>query len=114
MFRVVHTSPKRVLSHLHRLKREGEALLQSETLDPRAEAMWSDRLFRYLRKISEDPATFERLLMKSVMALSTEAVPPPVKSPQELTKVWKKHVANHLVTLAGAIEQFEAQYEQES
>jgi hypothetical protein len=112
MFHVVHTTPKKALSHLLRLRREGEALLNRTTLDPLAEGMWSHRLFRYLKKISTDPETFERLLWKSAMAISLDGMPSKIRTVEDMTRVQKKHVSNHLVTLAGAIEQFEAQYEQ--
>ena len=80
-------------------------------LDPLAEARWADRMFKYLKKISTDPDTFDRLLWKKMVALSLDDPPPPIRSELEMTKVQKKHVERNLITLAGAIEQFEAQYE---
>jgi hypothetical protein len=110
MFRVVHTTPKRVLSHLLRLQREGEALLAQETLEILTEGMWGDRVFKYLRKISTDPQTFERVLFKSAMPLSLHGLRAPIRSAEEMTQLQKKHVTRNLAILAGAIEQFEAQY----
>jgi hypothetical protein len=111
MFRVVHTTPKRVLSHLLRLRREGEALLNETTVSQLAEAKWSCRLFEYLRKISADPETFDRLLWKTPMPDLLAFHPPVIRSVEEMSQIQKKHVAGHLVTLTGAIEQFEAEYE---
>ena len=112
MFRVIHTTPKKALSHLRRLQREGEALLNQPALEPLTEAMWADRLFRYLRKISADPDTFERVIWNKALALCMDDSPPAIRSEEELSKSQKKHVERNLVTLAGAIEQFEAQYEE--
>lgn len=67
MFRVIHTTPKRALSHLLRLQREGEGLLGEAEVGARAEAVWSDRVFKYLKRISEDPNTFERLMWNDVV-----------------------------------------------
>jgi hypothetical protein len=111
MFRVVHTTPKRVWSHLLRLKREGEALLNRPDLDPLAQGMWADRMFRYLKKISADPETFERVIWNKMVALALDDFPPAVRSGQEMANIQRKHVEKNLVTLTGAIEQFEAQYE---
>ena len=114
MFHVVHTTPKRVLSHLLRLQREGEALLNQRTLEQLTEGMWSHRLFSYLRKISTDPETFDRLIWNTPMPDLLHDPPTPIRSVAEMTRVQKKHVTKHLVTLAGAIEQFEAQYQAET
>ena len=113
MFHVVHTTPKRVLSHLLRLKREGEALLTRRELDPITEGMWAHRVFKYLAKISQDPDTFERVLWKRAVAVSPPDSPKPaIRSVEEMTRIQKEHVKRNLITLSAAIEQFEAQYAQ--
>ena len=43
-------NPKRTLSHLKRLTREGRALLEERPLDELARAKWSDRARRYLNR----------------------------------------------------------------
>ena len=112
MFRITHTTPKKALSHLLRLQREGEALLLREEIDARAEGMWSDRVFRFLRKISADPDTFDRLMWIDPPTISLDFSAPVIRSVEEMTNVQKKHVQKSLITLAGAMEQFEAQYEE--
>lgn len=95
-----------------RLQREGEALLELPHLGHLAEGMWAHRLFKYLRKIAADPDTFERLLWKTALTINLDVIEPHrYRTIEEVTTVQKRHVRRHLVTLAGAIEQFEAQYE---
>jgi hypothetical protein len=111
MFRVTHTTPKRVLNHLRRLQREGTALLAEPEVSQLDEGRWTDRVFRYLSKISEDPETFERVIARDFPHFSSFP-PPAVESVEEMSMMLKRYVENHLITLAGAIEQFEAQYEE--
>ena len=112
MFRVTHTTPKKVMSHLLRLQREGEALLLREELNALAEGMWADRVFRYLKKISVDPDTFERLMWIDPPTVSLDFTSGQALSVEERSNAMKKHVQKHLITLVGAIEQFEAHYEE--
>jgi len=112
MFRVTHTTPKKVLSHLLRLQREGEALLGQAQVSALDEGKWADRVFRYLKKISTDPETFERLIWKNMVPMSLDFRPRALPTLEEMTKIQKKHVQKTMITLAGAIEQFEAQYEE--
>ena len=81
-------------------------------LDPLSGGMWMHRVFRYLRKISVDPDTFERVMWNRAMPLSLDDPLPKIRSVQEMTKVQQKHVQRSLVTLGAAIEQFEAEYEE--
>ena len=111
MFRVTHTTPKRVLAHLYRLQREGEFLLRQPELSPLDEGRWEDRVFRYLKRISTDPDTFERLMWNDPVALSLDGPDRRIRSVEEMTKAQKRHVQKAMITLAGAIDQFEAQYE---
>ena len=114
MFRVVHTTPKKVLSHLRRLQREGEGLLGEAEVGARAEAFWSDRVFKYLKRISADPETFERLMWNYPVALPPPEVFIPRRTIAEIVAAQRREVQKTLITLAGAIEQFEAQYESNS
>ena len=75
------------------------------------EAIWSDRVFRYLKKISADPDRFERLMWNDVVTLSLDNPSPPLRSIEERMNAQRKDVQKTLITLAGAIEQFEAQYD---
>jgi len=74
--------------------------------------MWADRVFRYLKKISMDPETFERLMWIDPPTLSLDSTSLPTLSVEERSNAMKKHVQKNLITLAGAIEQFEAHYEE--
>jgi len=111
MFRVIHTTPKKALSHLGRLQKEGEGLLGEAEVGARAEGIWSSRVFKYLKKISADPGTFERLMWNDVVTLPPPEASRPRRTPEEISAAQRKEVQMTLVTLAGAIEQFEAQYE---
>ncbi len=111
MFRVIHTTPKKALSHLRRLQKEGEGLLGEAEVGARAEGIWSDRVFKYLKRISADPETFERLMWNDVVTLPPPEVFLPRRTAEEIIAAQRKEVQKTLITLAGAIEQFEAQYE---
>jgi hypothetical protein len=112
MFRVTHTTTKKVLSHLRRLQAEGEALLEQSELGALAQGRWEDRVFRYLKKISADPETFERIMWNDPQTLSLDGPDRRIRTIDEMTKAQKKHVQKALITLVSAMEQFEAQYEE--
>jgi hypothetical protein len=114
MFNVMHTTPEKALSYLRRLQKEGEGLLGEAEVGARAEARWSNRVFKYLKKIAADPDTFERLMWHNVFTLPPPEEYRPRRTIEEIIKAQRKEVQKTLVTLAGAIEQFEAQYEIES
>lgn len=114
MFSVSHTTPKKALSHLRRLREEGEGMLGEAEIGARAEGVWSDRVFGYLKKISVDPDTFERLMWNDVVTLPPPEEYHPRKTPEEINAAHRKAVQNTLITLSAAIEQFEAQYENET
>jgi len=113
MFRVTHTTTKKALAHLRRLQAEGEALLEQSELDALTQGRWEDRVFRYLKKISADPETFERIMWNDPQILSLDFDGPDrrIRTIEEMTKAQKKHVQKALITLVSAMEQFEAQYE---
>lgn len=114
MFRITHTTPKKALSHLRRLRKEGEGLLGEAEVGARAEARWSDRVFRILKKISANPDTFERLMWNDVVTLPPPEEYHPRKTNEEIIAAQRKEVQKTLITLSGAIEQFEAQYEDQT
>ena len=111
MFRVVHTTPKKALGHLRRLQKEGDGILGEAIVGARTEAFWSARVFKYLKKISVDPDTFERLAWNDVVTLPPPDEYHPMKTPEEIIAAQRKNVQKTLITLGSAIEQFEAQYE---
>ena len=92
---------------------EGEALLEQSELGALAQGRWEDRVFRYLKKISTDPETFERIMWNDPKTLSLDFNEPDrrIRTIEEMTKVQKNHVQKALVTLVSAMDQFEAQYE---
>ena len=111
MFTVTHTTPRKVFGHLLRLQKEGGELLENESLDQRGEGMWSYRVYNYLGRISTDPETFARLNYIDPPTLDINLVERPQLTKEEMTQIQYRHVRKTLVTLAGAIEQFEAQFE---
>ena len=112
MFEVTHTSPRRALSHLMRLQAEGETLLGREFIEAIEGGRWEERVFGYLKKIAAVPATFEVVDVKNGMVISPlDMMHEPPLTEEEITFIQKQRVNKALITLAGAIEQFEAQYE---
>lgn len=111
MFTVTHTTPRKVFGHLLRLRREGGELLENGSLDQRGEGMWSYRVYKYLGRISTDPKTFSRLDYIDPPTLDINQIDRPRLTKGEMTQIQHGHVRETLVTLAGAIEQFEAQFE---
>ena len=111
MFNVVHTTPKKALGHLRRLQQEGEGLLGEAEVGAVAEARWSFRVFKYLKKIAVDPDTFDRLMWHDVVYLPPPEEIRPRRSIEDMMAAQRRDVQKTLVALAGAIEQFEAQYD---
>lgn len=86
-------------------------MLGETDVGARAEASWSDRVFKYLKRISADPDTFERLMWNDVVTLPPPEEYHPRKTSEEIIAAQRKEVQKTLITLSSAIEQFEAQYE---
>jgi hypothetical protein len=110
MLAVRHTTPKRALSHLRRLQREGEAILASRDLlhefDP---FRWDVRLFEYLRRISADRSALDEVVFRGRPVLPLHHPPPrPQPTPHELDRKVRKDISRHLTILAHYIEQLEA------
>jgi hypothetical protein len=99
---------------MRRLQKEGEGLLGEAEVGARAEAFWSDRVFKYLKKISADPDTFARLMWNDVVTLPPPEEYHPRKTRDEIIAAQRKEVQKTLITLTSAIEQFEAQYENQT
>lgn len=97
-----------------RLRKEGEGMLGEADVGARAEAFWSDRVFKYLKKIAADPDTFERLLWNDVVTLPPPEEYRPRKTSEEIIAAQRKEVQKTLITLTSAIEQFEAQFENQT
>ncbi len=73
MFAVTHTTPKRALSHLRRLEREGDAMLSSkDLLTPSDPCYWEARVVKYLRRITADCRALDEVLFGDMPALSAE------------------------------------------
>lgn len=114
MLSITHTTPKRVLSHLRRLSREGDAILASrDMLTQLDEYAWEDRLFSYLQKIEREPGTFGNVLLEDFRGIDLLA-PQPKRTRGELDRAVRDRIARRLVTLAGVIEQVEALVEEHS
>jgi hypothetical protein len=111
MIHLTHASPGRLLSHLRKLTREGEALLaRPPFLTPLDEAPWDARVWKCLDKIA-GPNAFE-----GAMQLDSEDLGPidlldfdrPRPSVCELDELLRRRISRRLVTLASVIEKVEA------
>jgi hypothetical protein len=115
MLAITHTTPKRVLSHLFRLKREGEAMLASrDFLTPFDDARWASRLIDYLKRIYADPFAFDRVIFRDFagLPLNPEKTLEPTR--KELDQIVRRNISCYLVTLASVIEQVEMVVEAEA
>jgi hypothetical protein len=110
MLAITHTSPKRVLGHLRRLQREGDAMLASQDLlTPFDNARWSSRLIEYLRRISADRRALDRVIFRDFTGLPLHRAPrPPELTRQELDQVVRRNISRWLVTLSSYLDQVEA------
>jgi len=111
VIRLAHTSPRRTLSHLRKLQRDGESLLASPAqLSPRDEAPWEARVWRCLDRLAA-PGTFDGALILD----SADAGLPdllnfdrPTPSRTDLDQLLRRRIGRRLVTLASVIEKVEA------
>jgi hypothetical protein len=107
MLAITHTTPRRVLSHLYRLRREGEAMLASrDLLSPFDDARWASRLIDYLRSISADHFALDRVIFRDFDGHTEPA--PPESTRQELDQIVRRNISRWLITLSSFIEQVEA------
>jgi len=117
MFNITHTTPQRVLGHLHRLKREGDALVARDDVTLLEESQWAWRVDRYLRRILEDRWMLDRLRANELPALDADdfASPPqPPPSREERRAMIGARVNALLTTLTSIIDQLEGDIESSS
>ena len=111
MIHVNHTTPGRLLSHLHKLTRDGEALLaRPPFLTPLDEVPWDVRVWRCLDKITA-PHTFEgvtQLDRADAGDIDLLDFDRPRRSVSEGDELLRRRIRRRLVTLAGVIEKVEA------
>jgi hypothetical protein len=110
MIRITHTTPRRLLGHLRRLQREGEALLDLPGfLTPRDEWPWDARVWRCLDKIAA-PHAFDAATERDREDVAAENPlafgPPP--SEWEADEIIRRRITRRLGTLASVIEKVEA------
>jgi hypothetical protein len=110
MLHITHTTSGRLLSHLGKLVRDGEALLaRPPCLGVREPALWEVRVWRCLEKIAA-PATFEGALQQD----NAEVGPinllddRPRRSAAELDELLRRRIRRRLVTLSSVMEKVEA------
>jgi len=111
MIRLTHTSPGRLLSHLRKLAREGEALLSRPPfLRPLDEAPWDARVWKCLEKITA-PDAFAgatQLDNADVGQIDLLDFDRPRRPVAEMDALLRRRIRRRLVTLASVIEKMEA------
>ena len=111
MIRLTHSTPGRLLGHLRKLTREGEALLaRPPLLTPLDEAPWDARVWRCLEKITA-PDAFAgatQLDNADVGQIDLLDFDRPSRSVSELDELLRRRIRRRLVTLASVIEKVEA------
>ena len=112
MFNITHTTPKRVLSYLSRLKREGEALAARDDVTLIQEGQWGWRVHRYLRRILADQFMLDRLPAYQIPPVTSSKFPVPQPlSHEEYFAIIRKRINTLLTTLTSVIDQLEAHIE---
>ena len=110
MIRITHTTPGRLLGHLRRLQREGEALLGLPGfLTPRDEWPWDVRVWRCLDKIA-GPHAFDAAIERDredLPPMDPLAFGPPL-SELQADEIIRSRITRRLGTLASVIEKVEA------
>jgi hypothetical protein len=109
MLRITHTTPKRLLGHLRKLQRDGEALLARPTfLSPWDEAPWEVRVWRCLDKIA-DRGAFDSALERDSEDLGpVDLLSFKSKPADELDQLLRRRIGRRVGTLASVIEKVEA------
>ena len=111
VIRLTHTSPGRLLSHLRKLAREGEALLaRPPFLTPLNEVPWDARVWKCLDKITA-PNTFvgaSQLDNADTGEMDLLDFDRPRRSVAEMDELLRRRIRHRLVTLASVIEKVEA------
>ena len=111
MLRVIHTTPKRLLGHLRKLMRQGEALLASPPfLNPADEVRWDARVWICFDKIA-DSQTFDGALeldQADIGPIDLLNFDRPDRSAAEMDELLRRRIRRRLVTLASVVEKVEA------
>jgi hypothetical protein len=111
MIQLTHTTPGRLLSHLHKLARQGESLLaRPPFLTPLDEAPWDARVWKCLDKIAA-PAAFAgatQLDNADTGPIDLLDFNRPRRSATEADELLRRRIRRRLVTLASVIEKVEA------
>jgi hypothetical protein len=111
MLRITHTTPRRLLGHLRKLTREGEALLACPPfLAPVDEVQWDARVWKCFDQIAHPQAFDGALQLDSaevgrVDLLDFDRTP---RSVPEVDELIRRRISRRLVTLASVIEKVEA------
>jgi hypothetical protein len=110
-------NPKRTLSHLKRLTREGMALLDECPLDEWAHAKWLDRAERYLECKMPDVQVLppdQLISIKIPNLLNPDyAKPHPFDAAISRSEQGQKLIQKYLTIIASAIERIELKLESE-
>ena len=110
-------NPRRTLSHLKRLTREGKALLHDRPLDEIAHAKWFDRAHRYLERKMPDvhilpPDQLISIRMPNLLS-STYKRPHPLDAAMSRSEQGQKLNRKMLAIIASATERLEMKLETE-
>ena len=110
MLQIRHTTHGRLLSHLRKLLREGEAILaQSIPISVRVEARWDIRVWRCLGKIAH-PNAFDGALQLDQAELGPIDLLAfaPARTDEEMDQLVRRRIQRRLITLTSVIEKVEA------
>lgn len=110
-------NPRRTLSHLKRLTRDGKALLHDRPLDELAHAKWFDRARRYLERKMPDvrilpPDQLISVRMPNLLS-PTYKRPHPLDAAMSRSQQGQKLNRKMLTIIASAIERLELTLESE-
>ncbi len=111
MIRLTHTTPGRLLGHLRKLTREGEALLSRPPfLTPFDEAPWDARVWKCLDKIAAPDAFAGATQLDNADTGKMDLLDfdRPRRSVAEMDDLLRRRIRRRLVTLASVIEKVEA------
>ena len=111
MLRILHTTPNRLLGHLRKLMRQGEALLESPPfLHPADEMRWDARVWKCFDQIA-DSQTFDGALQldrADVGPIDLLDFNRPRRTVAEGDELLRRRIRRRLVTLASVVEKVEA------
>jgi hypothetical protein len=111
VFRITHTTPRRLLGHLRKLTSQGESLLaQPPFLSPADEAPWDARVWKCFDQIADSSAfrSATELDHAEVGTIDLLGFDRPGRSVAELDELLRRRIHRRLVTLASVIEKVEA------